>query len=154
MNCSYIMTDPSGSTKQEIDETTYRLGYNVRSLDIITMANCNQYNPMKYIKDEADIKNLVEYHFITAMKKEGEQGSSQDPFWDNAMNAFSRRCIALLIDYGDNPNIMDGRYIRDVLQALPSLQGWLQREWMKSSIMILIIRNSAIIQSMKRSLTH
>lgn len=120
MNCSYIMTDPSGSTKQEIGETMYRFGYNVRSLDIITMANCNQYNPMKYIKDEADIKNLVEA-FITAMKKEGEQGSAQDPFWDNAMNAFLCCCIALLIDYGDNPNIMDGRIYTRCFASLTEL---------------------------------
>ena len=37
MNCSYVITDPSGSTKQEIGEMLYRFGYKVRSLDIITM---------------------------------------------------------------------------------------------------------------------
>lgn len=117
MNCSYVITDPSGSTKQEIGEMLYRFGYNVRSLDIITMMMCNQYNPMKYIKTEADIKNIVQ-SFIANTKREGETGQSQDPFWDNAMEAFLCAIVSLLWEYGDDATIMDGKVYN---KAFPTL---------------------------------
>ena len=117
MNCSYVVTDPSGSTLRETGEMLYRFGYNVRSLDIITMINCNQYNPMKYIRGEADVKNIIQ-SFISNTKKEGETGQSQDPFWDNAMEAFMCAILALLVEYGDDPDIMDGRKYN---KAFPTL---------------------------------
>lgn len=117
MNCSYICTDPSGSTQADLGELLYRFGYNVRSIDIETLLNCNQYNPLKYVRDEAGVKKLIQT-FMANTKKEGETGQSQDPFWDNAMEAFLCSITSLLIEFGDRSDIMDGKIYN---KAMPTL---------------------------------
>ena len=120
MNCSYAVTDPSGDLLRAMGETLYRFGYNVRSFDIKNMANCNQYNPLKYCTDEANIKTIVQA-FMANTKEEGETGSSKDPFWDNAMNAFLCSIISLLMTYGDDPEIMDGQVYTPCFSTLCEL---------------------------------
>ena len=120
MNCSYAITDPSGDLLRAMGETLYRFGYNVRSFDIKNMANCNQYNPLKYCKDEASIKTIVQA-FMANTKEEGESGGSKDPFWDNAMNAFLCSIISLLINYGSDSTIMDGEVYTPCFSTLCEL---------------------------------
>jgi len=107
LNCSYVITDPSGGILQSCGETLRRFGYNVRVFDLVDMGNCNTYNPMKYCKKESDVKALVEA-FVKNTMPPGQSGSSADPFWDNAMNAFLCATVSLLVNYGHNPDIMGG----------------------------------------------
>ena len=45
MNCSYVVTDPSGGILQECGEALRRFGYNVKVFDLVQMGNCDSYNP-------------------------------------------------------------------------------------------------------------
>lgn len=117
MNCSYVVTDPSGGILQECGETLRRFGYNVRVFDLVQMGNCDTYNPLKYCHRESDIKKITQA-FIKNTDPTGGKGSAQkDPFWDDAMNAFMCAMIALLttcpegsnIPYGQTPEVTGGK---------------------------------------------
>lgn len=110
MNASYVVTDPSGGILKEVGETLRRFGYNIRIFDLSTMKDCNTYNPMKYCYQEADIRKLVNAFIKNTDPNGGKSGGGgKDPFWDDAMNAFLCACIALLVNYGDDPDIMGGK---------------------------------------------
>jgi type IV secretory pathway TraG/TraD family ATPase VirD4 len=112
MNCSYVITDPSGGILQENGETLRRFGYHIRVFDLVQMGNCDTYNPLKYCHRESDIKKIVQA-FIKNTDGSGGKGGSKDPFWDDSMNAFMCACIGLLttcpkgsdIPYGQIPEI-------------------------------------------------
>lgn len=99
MNTSYVITDPSGGILQSLGETLVRFGYNVRVFDVMSMKNCNTYNPLKYCYREADIRKVVDA-FIKNTNLDKKSASGGDPFWDKAMMAYLCAIVALLVDYG------------------------------------------------------
>lgn len=110
MNASFVITDPSGGILQQCGETLRRFGYNVRIFDINNMGDCSSYNPMKYCYSEADVKKLVNAFIKNTAAPGSEKGnSSKDPFWDDSMNAFLCAMISLLVNYGMDPEIMEGK---------------------------------------------
>lgn len=119
-NCSFVVTDPSGGILKSNGEMLRRFGYNVRVFDLVSMSNCNAYNPMKYCYKESDVKKLVDA-FMKNTAPPGENKGSQDPFWDNAMNAFLCACISLLVNYGHNPDIMGGKIYEPCFANLTEL---------------------------------
>ena len=108
MNASYVITDPSGGILQQCGETLRRHGYNIRIFDINNMGDCSTYNPMKYCYAESDVNKLVSA-FIKNTQDEKKSGGSQDPFWDDSMNAFLCALVSLLVNYGMDPEIMNGK---------------------------------------------
>lgn len=108
MNCSYVITDPSGGILQQCGETLRRFGYNIRIFDINNMGDCSTYNPMKYCYSEADVKKLVNA-FIKNTAAPGSENSNKDPFWDDSMNAFLCAIVSLLVTYGMDAEIMNGK---------------------------------------------
>lgn len=113
MNSCFVTTDPSGDLTKEVGECLRRFGYRIRIFDINDMKNCDTYNPLKYCKTEADVKVIVDA-FIESTDKTGGKGGSQDPFWDDSMNAFLCAMISLLsivpegckVPYAQMPEIM------------------------------------------------
>lgn len=108
MNASFVITDPSGGILQQCGETLRRSGYNVRIFDINNMGGCSTYNPMKYCYDEADVKKLVNAFIKNTQAPDAGQ-SNKDPFWDDAMNAFLCAIVSLLVNYGMDAEIMNGK---------------------------------------------
>lgn len=108
MNASYVITDPSGGILQQCGETLRRFGYNIRIFDINNMGDCSTYNPMKYCYTEADVKKLVKA-FIKNTAAPGSENSSKDPFWDDSMEAFLCALVSLLVNYGQDADIMGGK---------------------------------------------
>lgn len=108
MNACYVITDPSGGILQQCGETLRRFGYNVRIFDINNMGDCSTYNPMKYCYSEADVKKLVNA-FIKNTAAPGSENSNKDPFWDDSMNAFLCALVSLLVTYGMDAEIMNGK---------------------------------------------
>lgn len=109
LNSSFVITDPSGGILQQCGETLRRFGYNVRIFDINNMGDCSSYNPMKYCYTEADVKKLVNAFIKNTAAPGSEKGSSKDPFWDDSMNAFLCAIVSLLVNYGMDPEIMEGK---------------------------------------------
>lgn len=108
-NASFVITDPSGGILQQCGETLRRFGYNVRVFDINNMGDCSSYNPMKYCYTEADVKKLVNAFIKNTAAPGSEKGSNKDPFWDDSMNAFLCAIVSLLVNYGMDPEIMEGK---------------------------------------------
>lgn len=108
LNASYVITDPSGGILQQCGETLRRFGYNIRIFDINNMGDCSTYNPMKYCYTEADVKKLVKA-FIKNTAAPGSENSSKDPFWDDSMEAFLCALVSLLVNYGQDAEIMGGK---------------------------------------------
>lgn len=96
MNCSYVITDPSGGILQECGEALRRFGYNVKVFDLVQMGNCDTYNPLKYCHRESDIKKVVQAFIKNTDPSGGKGGGSKDPFWDDSMSAFLCANIAFL----------------------------------------------------------
>ena len=114
LNTSYVITDPSGGILMETGEALRRFGYNVKVFDLVKMGECDTYNPLKYCYQESDIKKIVQAFMKNTDPTGGK--SNQDPFWDNAMNAFMCACIGFLtqrpegedIPYAQIPEITGG----------------------------------------------
>lgn len=112
MNTSYVITDPSGEILASCGEALRRNGYRIKILDVSALTanngeaeaelHCDSYNPMKYCKQESDIKKLVKA-FITNTAETG--ASKGDQFWDDSMNEFLCACVSFLVTCPTGSNI-------------------------------------------------
>lgn len=136
MNCSYVITDPSGGILQECGEALRRFGYKVKVFDLVQMGNCDSYNPLKYCKKESDIKKVVQA-FMTNTSPDGKAASGSDPFWDNSTIEFLCAGIALLttcpegydIPYAQIPDITGGFIYEPCFATLCEFARMANRKW-------------------------
>ena len=80
-HCSYILTDPKGTTLDECGKMLLRNGYKIITINTIDFSKSMHYNPFAYIRSEKDILKLVT---IFMANTKGENQGSGDQFWDNA----------------------------------------------------------------------
>ena len=80
-HCSYILTDPKGTTLDECGKMLLRNGYKIITINTIDFSKSMHYNPFAYIKSEKDIMKLVTI-FMANTKSENSSGGDQ--FWENA----------------------------------------------------------------------
>lgn len=129
MNTSYVVTDPKGEILDACGEMLWRNGYNVRVFDItpegMQSGQTSRYNPLKYCKEESDIRKIMEA-FMKNVNPDASKkgGGSADPFWDEATRMFLSTCVAFLVQkptgyldpkdegkaYGQIADITGGRY--------------------------------------------
>lgn len=141
MNCSYVITDPSGGILQETGEALRRFGYKVRVFDLVQMGNCDTYNPLKYCHKESDIKKVVQAFIKNTNPDGGKGGGSKDPFWDDSMNAFMCADIAFLttcpegydVPYAQIPEITGGVIYEPCFANLCELTRMANKKWDISS---------------------
>lgn len=139
MNTCYVITDPKGAILQENGEALRRQGYNVHILDLVTMGNCDAYNPLEYCKRESDIKKAVQAFIVNTDPTGGKGGGQKDPFWDDAMNAFLCSMIAFLtqcpkgsdIPYGQIPDVTGGGIYAPCFPTLCELTRMANSPWSK-----------------------
>lgn len=104
MNTSYVVTDPKGEILDSCGEMLWRNGYNVRVFDItpegMQSGFTSRYNPLKYCKEESDIRKLMEA-FMKNVNPDASKkgGGSADPFWDEATRMFLSTCVAFLVQH-------------------------------------------------------
>ena len=60
MNCSYFVTDPKATLAAELREALESAGYRVVEFSTIDMNGSAHYNPIAYVKNEADVLTFVE----------------------------------------------------------------------------------------------
>ena len=77
MQChsSYCITDPKGQILQECGKMLQKNGYNIRFLDLIDMDMSMKYNPLAYVKNDKDVRKVVNTLMINT-KSEGTGGDS------------------------------------------------------------------------------
>ena len=60
MNSDFFVTDPKGTTLLNTGDMLAAGGYDIRVFNTVNMTESLHYNPLAYVKDEADILEFVE----------------------------------------------------------------------------------------------
>ena len=94
---SYVVVDPKGGV---LDQVGYFLqkkkGYKIKVFNSIDFSKSMHYNPLAYIRNEADILKFVNA-LISNTKGEGKEG---DPFWTKSETLLYCALIAYIIFEG------------------------------------------------------
>ena len=94
--CSYVCVDPKGGVLSQVGSFLQRRGYRIKVFNSIDFTKSMHYNPLAYIKNEADILKFVDA-LISNTKGEGKEG---DPFWTKAETLLDCALIAYIIFEG------------------------------------------------------
>ena len=90
---SYVVVDPKGGVLGQVGAFLQRRGYKIKVFNSIDFSKSMHYNPLSYIRNEADILKFVNA-LITNTKGEGKEG---DPFWTKAETLLYCALIAYII---------------------------------------------------------
>lgn len=96
LNASYFVTDPKGTLIGDMGHLFSNAGYDIRIFDTIDFSRSNHYNPIAYIKSEADVLTFVE---CLIKNTTGDKGQAADPFWENAERLLYTSLVAYLINH-------------------------------------------------------
>ena len=77
---SYVVVDPKGGVLGQVGAFLQKRGYKIKVFNSIDFSKSMHYNPLAYIKTEADILKFVNA-LISNTKGDGKEG---DPFWTKA----------------------------------------------------------------------
>ena len=77
---SYVVVDPKGGVLGQVGSFLQKRGYKIKVFNSIDFSKSMHYDPLAYIKTEADILKFVNA-LISNTKGEGKEG---DPFWTKA----------------------------------------------------------------------
>ena len=94
---SYVVVDPKGGVLGQVGYFLQKKrGYKIKVFNSIDFSKSMHYNPLAYIKNEADILKFVNV-LISNTKGEGKEG---DPFWTKAETLLYCALIAYIIFEG------------------------------------------------------
>lgn len=94
--CSYVCVDPKGGVLSQVGAFLQRRGYRIKVFNSIEFSKSMHYNPLAYIRNEADILKFVDA-LISNTKGEGKEG---DPFWTKSETLLYCALIAYIIFEG------------------------------------------------------
>ena len=94
--CSYVVVDPKGGTLNQCGAFLQRQGYEIRVFNSIDFSKSMHYNPLSYIRNEADILKFVD----TLIANTSGDGKESDPFWRKAETLLYCALIAYIIFEG------------------------------------------------------
>lgn len=95
LNASYFITDPKGTLLPETGHLFEQNDYDIRAFNTIDFNASLHYNPLHYVKTDADILSFVNC-LIANTSGEGTKG---DPFWENSERLLYVALIAMLRDW-------------------------------------------------------
>ena len=95
LNTSYFVTDPKGTLLAETGAMFEKAGYSIRTFNTIEFGKSLHYNPLHYVKTDADILSFINC-IISNTNGDGKPG---DPFWENAERLLYTALLALLRDW-------------------------------------------------------
>ena len=90
---SYVVVDPKGGTLEQCGSFLQKQGYRVKVFNSIDFSKSMHYNPLAYIRNEADILKFVDT-LIANTKGDGKEG---DPFWTKAETLLYCALIAYIV---------------------------------------------------------
>lgn len=96
MNCSYIVTDPSGELIASLGNLLSKNGYKIKIFNISNKRYSNTYNPIRYVKKEEDVNTLITCLIDNTTKGEG---GGDNQFFVDAEKLLYSACIFYLIDF-------------------------------------------------------
>ena len=89
---SYVVVDPKGGVLGQVGAFLQKRGYKIKVFNSIDFSKSMHYNPLAYIRNEADILKFVDA-LISNTKGEGSGG---DPFWEKSERLLLTALIAYL----------------------------------------------------------
>lgn len=98
MNCSYVVTDPSGELLKSMHNVLADNGYTIKVFNLVDMGHSCKYNPFKYVRSETDVSILVDCFISNTTAPDQKSG---DPFWDKSEKALLSSLIFYLVDIAD-----------------------------------------------------
>lgn len=111
MNCSYVVTDPSGEIIVSLGKALSKNGYKIKIFNLSNMAHSNTYNPLNYIRDEAGVLMVIDC-LIKNTTGKGEKG---DQFFTNSEKLLYSACIFYLIDFETDESKKNFSYVMDMI---------------------------------------
>ena len=93
---SYVVVDPKGGVLGQVGAFLQKRGYKIKVFNSIDFSKSMKYNPLAYIRNEADILKFVDA-LISNTKGEGKEG---DPFWTKSETLLYCALIAYIIFEG------------------------------------------------------
>lgn len=94
---SFVVVDPKGGVLSQVGYFLQKKkGYKIKVFNSIDFSKSMHYNPLAYIKNEADILKFVDA-LISNTKGEGKEG---DPFWTKSETLLYCALIAYIIFEG------------------------------------------------------
>ena len=97
MNASYVCSDPKGTVVEEVGRALVQQGhYKLKILNTIDFSCSMHYNPLAYVRNEADILKFVD----TLISNTKGEGKESDPFWTKAETLLYCALIAYIIFEG------------------------------------------------------
>lgn len=94
LNANYFITDPKGTLIHDMGWVFEDAGYEIRTFDTIDFTRSLHFNPIDYIKGEADTLRFVE---CLIRNTTGDDQHSGDPFWENAEKLLYTALISYLL---------------------------------------------------------
>lgn len=94
MNCSYFVTDPKATLASELRGALESAGYRVVEFSTIDMEGSAHYNPIAYVRNEADVLTFVE---CLIKNTSGDDEHSCDPFWEEAERLLYVALVSYLV---------------------------------------------------------
>ncbi len=111
---SYVCVDPKGGVLTQVGSFLQNRGYRIKVFNSIDFSKSMHYNPLAYIRNEADILKFVNT-LITNTKGEGKEG---DPFWSKAETLLYCALIAYIIFEGSEQD----RNLNSLVDMLSSME--------------------------------
>lgn len=102
MNCSFVVTDPSGEIYENMGKMLLEDGYRVWRFSTTDLRYSNCYNPLDYIydidgnPDQMKITRLV-MTFMNSSKTKGAKGGDQ--FWEKSATAWLTFAVIYVADF-------------------------------------------------------
>ena len=93
---SYVVVDPKGGVLGQVGAFLQKRGYKIKVFNSIDFSKSMHYNPLAYIRNEADILKFVDA-LISNTKGEGKEG---DPFWTKSETLLYCALMAYIIFEG------------------------------------------------------
>ena len=93
---SYVVVDPKGSVLGQVGTFLQNRGYKIKVFNSIDFSKSMHYNPLSYIRNEADILKFVNA-LISNTKGDGKEG---DEFWTKAETLLYCALVAYIVFEG------------------------------------------------------
>ena len=93
-NASFIVTDPKGEMLRAVGNLFLEEGYVLRVFDLIDPSKSDCYNPLRYIRKDADVFKLID-NFIKNTTPKGAKAN--DPFWEKSETALDAALMLYLL---------------------------------------------------------
>ena len=93
---SYVVVDPKGGTLSQVGRFLQRKGYKIKVFNSIDFSKSMHYNPLAYVRNEADILKFVN----TLISNTKGEGKESDPFWTKSETLLYCALIAYIIFEG------------------------------------------------------